>query len=113
MKYRSRTRRPEVDPVHLALLRDEPVPDGGNRFAVHSFARVAPALWRAHRDAILADWIDDKPGTRPSCWWMLDAPNPPPPWRTWSIRNHPIPAAEQRAFLQRHGLLLPCEADRR
>lgn len=108
-RYRQRNRAPDVDPVHLALLRDEPIPDGGNRFAVHSFARVAPALWRAHRDAILADWIEATPGTRPSCWWMLDAPELPPERRTWNLRRHPIPAAEQREFLQRHGLLLPGE----
>lgn len=31
-------------------------------------------LWREHRAAILARWIQTKPGTRPSCWWKFDAP---------------------------------------
>ncbi len=31
-------------------------------------------LWLAHRGTILADWIGEHPGTRPSCWWRWDGP---------------------------------------
>ena len=31
-------------------------------------------VWNEHRDAFLADWIRERPGTRPYAWWLLDAP---------------------------------------
>lgn len=34
------------------------------------------ALWQAHGDEVLADWIAEHPGTRPHGWWMCDAPGP-------------------------------------
>lgn len=30
--------------------------------------------WNAARDRILKDWIRERPGTRPSFWWIFDAP---------------------------------------
>jgi hypothetical protein len=34
-------------------------------------------LWQTVREQILAGWIVDHPGTRPSLWWELDAPRQP------------------------------------
>jgi hypothetical protein len=31
-------------------------------------------LWREHGAAILASWVREHPGTRPSLWWKYDAP---------------------------------------
>jgi|GEM_PF-3529183 len=33
--------------------------------------------WAEHRDALLAEWIDEHPGTRPWVWWELDSPRLP------------------------------------
>ena len=33
--------------------------------------------WGEHHDAILAEWIDEHPGTRPWVWWELDSPRLP------------------------------------
>jgi hypothetical protein len=30
--------------------------------------------WRAVRDDLLRDWIQEHPGTRPAAWWKYDAP---------------------------------------
>jgi hypothetical protein len=32
------------------------------------------AAWKALRDELLPEWIAAKPGTRPRCWWLFDAP---------------------------------------
>jgi hypothetical protein len=32
------------------------------------------AAWDASRDAVLAEWIQTNPGTRPAHWWLFDAP---------------------------------------
>ncbi len=37
------------------------------------------AAWGQIGDEIVADWVRDKPGTRPAIWWRLSAP---PPGRT-------------------------------
>jgi hypothetical protein len=34
------------------------------------------ALWREHRDELLADWIAERPGSRPPVWWQVEAPEP-------------------------------------
>lgn len=31
-------------------------------------------LWNAIKDELLPEWIESKPGTRPSWWWAFDAP---------------------------------------
>ena len=31
-------------------------------------------LWTAYGDEVLAEWIEEHPGTRPSLWWRFDAP---------------------------------------
>ena len=56
--------------------------------------------WVEHREAILSAWIADRPGTRPSIWWRLDAPEERPPGES------------EAAFLKRHRLLLRGEGRR-
>jgi len=34
-------------------------------------------LWKAHGDAVVADHVEDYPGTRPARWWEHDAPRLP------------------------------------
>ena len=41
----------------------------------YSSAEIA-AAWSQIGDEIVDDWIRDKPGTRPTMWWRLSAPEP-------------------------------------
>jgi len=34
-------------------------------------------VWNTNRSSILKRWLLIKPGTRPHCWWLLDAPKLP------------------------------------
>jgi len=34
-------------------------------------------LWGQYRDTVLEVWIAERPGTRPSTWWLIDAPRIP------------------------------------
>ena len=34
----------------------------------------ARECWQKHREVLLAEWIEDNPGTRPWAWWRFDAP---------------------------------------
>ena len=46
---------------------------------------VSPNLidhWRDHGAEIVDNWILDRPGSRPRCWWRFDAPAEPR--RRWS-----------------------------
>ena len=68
--------RAEIDPSLWAALNDEPLPANGNPFIaldIPDYDAMQP-LWREHRAAILARWIQTKPGTRPAMWWRYDAP---------------------------------------
>jgi hypothetical protein len=67
------------------------------RYSCGVFDDELRALWEAHRQAILREWIAKHPGTRPTCWWRYDAPEP---------RSAREPEA---AFLQRHDLFLQGE----
>ncbi len=111
IRRRSRNRLPPVDPAHWALLNDAPIPADANRFARFTFREKAADLWAQYRERILADWIEQHPGTRPSCWWKFDRPeNKRPEFspRPGEPRSLPAPKV-QRAYLARHGLLEPGE----
>src|SRR5687768_703005 len=45
--------------------------------ALAHYPRSAVVLWRANRDALLAEWLRDSPGRRPRAWWDADAPRLP------------------------------------
>lgn len=75
-RLRTRALRAEIDPVLWAALNDEPLPTDGNPIIaldISNYDAMEP-LWREHRAAILARWIHAKPGTRPKCWWLYEAP---------------------------------------
>jgi hypothetical protein len=94
------------------------------------FFEDMPELWRRHRRSILADWILRHPGTRPTFWWALDAPEPRRQLSGRQCKSYPavvptyirgIPAdieideadppvyETERAYLERHSLLEPGE----
>lgn len=82
----------DVPRAHLAFLLtgdkalDEPTDDvlgdgdeqeQHNRlelFLLAGDAKRLRALWLQVRDAVLADWIAARPGTRPWAWWKFDGP---------------------------------------
>lgn len=41
---------------------------------IHGLYDRLRAAWAEHGAAILADWIEQHPGTRPFAWWCLEAP---------------------------------------
>lgn len=79
----------ELSAVKKGLLFDLELPYPGAKYAFVMDAEpgVHPekALWEEHRDAALADWVKERPGTRPSLWWRYDAPrwNAPKEYRDW------------------------------
>jgi len=54
-------------------------------------------LWELHRDALLPEYVERNPGTRPAVFWKFDAPEE---------RDENEPEVE---YLHRHGLLAPAE----
>lgn len=74
-RYRYRTAVPPVDPDHLTLLRYGDHAEFDNVFTPNATPDAKRrALWAEHRDVILADWIAERPGTRPWAWWAFAAP---------------------------------------
>jgi hypothetical protein len=43
----------------------------------HFFGPSLEEIWCQHQRALLAAWIEEHPGTRPSLWWHCDAPRQP------------------------------------
>ncbi len=148
-----RTRITGLSEIAEALLRDQPVDPQTHAERVEEFcltdcdgADPSPGvpglrrLWEAHGAAILAEWVEIAPGTRPSCWWRWSSPR----WQRQSDLGEPrqltgaeiepwhlrqtdfalgVPAVavlrvgrgsvqveSQAAYLRRHRLLLPGEA---
>jgi hypothetical protein len=104
-QYLRRARRgarvPEMPPAIVARFFDEPLPDDEDvllllnlRFpTVHPDAPIwgrqsFPEIWEYHVDAVLAEWVTDKPGTRPSLWWLWNAPRYSGPERAQWITCH-------------------------
>ena len=83
----------------------------------HDNDEIAGA-WAQIGDEIVADWVRDKPGTRPHFWRRIDAPpsgrlsNAGNGRETLDIPIAPPAPAAQTAFLRRHGLFLPGEERR-
>jgi hypothetical protein len=72
----------ELLEIEMAFLRDEPEPeDPDNEFYGHwwsmgrdddTFRPGRPPvaeMWAALGADITAEWHQERPGTRPSCWW--------------------------------------------
>ena len=83
---RTRRKRGKIGIVHSAtwyFLNDElhgEIREQSNPFEVLELEtsswphRELSLLWDEHRDAVLKRWLLLHPGTRPHCWWLLDAP---------------------------------------
>jgi hypothetical protein len=71
-RKRNISRRAALDSDAQAWLRGEPC----------GFFEFRPdeelqALWDSHRDSIVAEHVEDSPGTRPGRWWEYDSPRSP------------------------------------
>lgn len=66
------------------------------------------SLWRQHGEAVLADWIEQHPGTRPAAWWAWSGPDAQP-GEPMKLLPTPPPLADQRAILARVGALTTAE----
>jgi len=84
----ARGRRARLSAGIWAFLNDEPIPEeeGPARddyIGLEYFENIVTGhrqtvplaeIWDAHRAAVLAEWIEERPGSRPKCWWTFDAP---------------------------------------
>jgi hypothetical protein len=101
-------RREKISAVDWAFLCDAPWPEEATEWDKyvlkydlrhhHVGGRASVAeLWREHCDRVIAEWIVENPGTRPSLCWKYDAPEPR------------LNGESETSYLERHGLLLPGE----
>ena len=129
-----RTRQTELAPTMLAWFKDEAPAPVEHYFMTDDDVR---ALWTAHAAAIVSDWAEQRPGTRPSFWWKYDAPEQrqrlggtgtpahevsahapcfvlgiPANWAKDFDPTDPPIYESQAAFLKRHVLLLAGEPRR-
>jgi hypothetical protein len=77
VKRRLDKRRPQFEGTLFRLLSDLPAEPGDNilvrKFTSDEKLREA---WEVHREFIVAQWIKERPGSRPLFWWRYSAPEP-------------------------------------
>lgn len=71
----------ELSPYVLGFLRTGVIPERGDEPGwfdcfqrTHDDGAGLRDDWEAVRDAVLAAWIAESPGTRPWAWWRFDSP---------------------------------------
>jgi len=71
----------------------------GRDFFDHYTDAELREAWRSWRGDLLADWIAERPGTRPWAWWRYDAPE-----RRQRIdgKPHPFDSIEREETLAEH-----------
>ena len=67
---RTRQRRAEVPAAVIALLNASESENAVRFFMPDAELRAA---WNRVRDGILAEWIEERPGSRPLHWWRFSA----------------------------------------
>ena len=122
------TNAQDVDDQTWGILTDQitvdDLPEEGWDRLVVKLADTLPepnlhTAWNTYREEIVAAWARDYPGTRPSCWWRWDAPEPERrvvaepevlvPF--WGAELEVAFVESEAAFLERHGLFLDGEAE--
>ena len=80
---RARTTTPQMSETAWAMLNDLPLPaddgaGGWERYCLeYGLGLDRPTLldlWAEFGESIVAEWVVEYPGTRPSCWWQWSAP---------------------------------------
>jgi hypothetical protein len=78
LRKRIDKRREPLTPTQWKFLCDlEAAPDNFERWVLDTHRSPlfkVKDLWETHRDEVLAQYIADNPGSRPSLWWHYDAP---------------------------------------
>lgn len=130
VKRRLPKHRAELSPAQVAFLYDRQMPEtslnlapaelaknywdamryewltaswrdrGPDREATPDGSPTARDLWATYGDDVLATWVVEYPGTRPSGWWRFAAPEP--------LGE----GEDELQYLRRHTLLLPEERRR-
>lgn len=109
-----RSRFTGLTPNEYSFLRDQPPGEPEKKWEVWALNadctpfredRLSVAdLWITHGDDVLAEWVAEAPGTRPSLWWRFSAPratdNIPERWHA----DTPPPIARRRLG----GIGTPC-----
>jgi hypothetical protein len=75
---RPKNRAAEIAPAILAYLQTGEHPESPGD-ALTLLEKTDAGLredWEAVKDAVLENWIAERPGSRPWGWWMYDAPSP-------------------------------------
>ncbi len=73
-RRKAKQRRAEIPADLVAFLKDEGISLSVKYLTDEATIRAA---WRELRDTILAGWVEEQPGKRPSAWWRFDAPRQP------------------------------------
>lgn len=81
----------------------------GAEYSVFEGEEEAHEYWRAHRDRLLAEWIDQNPGQRPSIWWELEAPRDKPVFAEDRPDGAPPHLSNEASWLHEFGELSPEE----
>lgn len=104
-----KTKHAEISEVQWATLLDRPLPADTDEWEEYLLAfptvteEKSRALWNSARDAVLGEFIKEKPGQRPT-WWFLFDPDCPRveaadiqryKWQGYSSLSH-IPALRRR-----------------
>jgi hypothetical protein len=81
MKRGLRTRglRPDIPAEHVEYLLDGNYGSNLEKYLFAGGREAVRSTWEILRDEILADWVRDRPGTRPWAWWEFDGPKAPFP----------------------------------
>jgi hypothetical protein len=111
----------DVDPIAWALMTDPPdlaeqleADRTAMRFCyrwMDVFMDDSPTLeqlWAKHGPAIVEDWVQDHPGTRPRCWWVWSAPDAKP-GAVYGCMDYYGAPANQTEQLEGWGLLTAAE----
>jgi hypothetical protein len=118
----------DLTETEAAFLWDRPLPEGTMAERWHAFAlqmwtpstpryndefRNPHDLWTLLGDQVVAAWIEEKPGSRPSNWWRFVAPEiAHEPWMrpgAGALHDHAPDPQTQLVFLMKHGLLTDSE----
>lgn len=63
-------------------------------------SEAAARAWNELREAIMSDWLERRPCTRPWAWWRFDR-----------AMDRPHGRSLERIYLHAHGLLSPAEVE--
>lgn len=96
----------DLTEILMARIRDVGLPDDAAPEDLQTYLychhATDPAhslllqVWALHKERVLMEWTHEAPGTRPTIWWVLDAPriaNIPPGYGAWILRQAIQPRA--------------------